>query len=220
MTRPESADDFIVIRASIPTTPFPPNSAREPITTDRLLLRPLQPDDLQALRTLRTQPEVMKWTKAGRIDQDIEETRSKLVPFLPPNDAITFNWAICLRDTGEFIGLGGCHLYPGSHGWPEVGYMLRKEVWGQGFATEFLTAWLRLWEQLPRSEREARVRRDTVGSGMSAGEVPVVAERLIAVIPESNTASQKVVRKSGFERFCDLGDGLIAFCYFPSSGKY
>lgn len=217
MTNPET-DDFIVIRATLPTIPFPLNNARPTITTDRLLIRPLQPDDLQALHTLRTQEEVMKWTAAERIDRDIEETRSKLATFLPPNDAITANCAICLRHTGELIGLGGCHLFLGEHGWPEVGYMLRKEFWGQGIATEFLTAWLRFWEQLPRSEREVKVRRDMVAGAGTVGEV--VEERLVGLVLESNVSSQAVLRKSGFERFCDLGDGLIAFCYFPSNSKH
>lgn len=212
----QEADDFIVLRANLPTVPFPSNNARPTLTTDRLLIRPLQPDDLQALHTLRTQEEVMKWTTAERIDRDIEETRSKLARSLPPNDAITANCAICLRETGELIGVGGCHLYPGSHGWPEVGYMLRKEFWGQGIATEFLTAWLRFWEQLPRSEREVKVRRDTVAGEARVGEV--VEERLVGLIAGDNIPSQKVIRKSGFQRFCDLEDGLIAFCYFPSKG--
>ncbi|CAG8925954.1 unnamed protein product [Penicillium salamii] len=212
-----ASDGFVTVRASLPALPLPPNSERPEITTNRLLLRPLQPNDLDALHVLRTQPDVMKWTRAGCIDESIEKTKSKLDPFLPPNDLETANCAICLKDTGELIGIGGCHLYPGSHGWPEIGYLLRQETWGQGFGTEFLSAWLRFWSELPRLEREVRVEKEMViGEGN-------VDEHLIAITEASNTASQKVLLKSGFQRFREFTEvddtktvDLVAFRFLPS----
>ena len=212
-----SSDGFVTVKAFLPTLPLPANSERAAVTTNRLLLRALQPNDLEALRVLRTQEDVMKWTKAGCIDETIEMTKAKLDPFLPPNDLITANCAICLKDTGEFIGIGGCHLYPASHGWPEVGYMLRKETWGQGLGTEFLNAWLRFWSELPRSEREVQVQKEmVVGEG-------AVDEHLIAITEASNGASQRVLLKSGFERFREFVEmddtktvNLVAFRFLPS----
>jgi RimJ/RimL family protein N-acetyltransferase len=208
--------EFVTVKALLPTIPLPANRERAAITTDRLLVRALQPSDLDALHVLRTQAEVMRWTSAGCIDESIEKTKSKLDPFLPPNDLVTANCAICLKDTGELVGIGGCHLYPGSHGWPEVGYMFRTEVWGKGFATEFLGAWLRFWSELPRTEREVRVQKEmVVGDG-------VVDECLIAITEASNDGSQRVLLKSGFERFREYVevDGaktvkLIAFRFVP-----
>jgi RimJ/RimL family protein N-acetyltransferase len=162
----------------------------------------------------------MKWTSSGTIDKDIEATREKLELFLPPNDAATFNCAICLKDTCEVVGMGGCHLFPAGHGWPEVGYMLRKEFWGGGLATEFLRAWLRLWGGLPREEREVRAEK-----AMVTGE-GVVPEQVIAITEASNGASQKVLLRVGFQRlreFIEADDSepdgfvkLVAFRYFPS----
>ncbi|KAJ5895626.1 hypothetical protein N7495_007317 [Penicillium taxi] len=209
--------EFITIRTLLPTIPIPPNSARPAITTSRLLLRALETTDLEALYTLRTQEEVMVWTSTGHIDKNIEDTKGKLEFFLPPNDATTANCAICWKETGEFIGIGGCHLYVGSHGWPELGYMLRKEVWGHGLATEFLSAWLRFWSGLPRSEQEITVHKSTVRSG--------VQEQITAVTDSRNAPSQHVLLKSSFEKFREYtkadgneSDGLIrlvAFRYFP-----
>ncbi|KAJ5551393.1 hypothetical protein N7535_000657 [Penicillium sp. DV-2018c] len=187
--------DFVTVKALLPTIPLPANSERPAITTDRLLLRALQPSDLDALHVLRTQEEVMRWTRAGCIDESPEETKTKLDSFLPPNDRITANCAICLKDTGDLVGVGGCHLYRGSYGWPELGYMFRSEVWGKGFASEFLSAWLQFWLELPRTEQEARVHKETVvGEG-------VVDEHLIAITEAENAGSQRVLVKSGFERF-------------------
>ncbi|KAJ5130882.1 uncharacterized protein N7515_006921 [Penicillium bovifimosum] len=209
-------EDFVTVKALLPTIPLPANSERPAITTDRLLLRALQPSDLDALHVLRTQKEVMRWTRAGCIDESLEMTKSNLDLFLTPNDHVTANCAICLKDTGELIGIGGCHRYPGSYGWPEIGYMFRTEVWGKGFATEFLSAWLQFWLDLPRTEREARVQK-----GMVIGE-GVVDEHLIAITETENAASQRVLVKSGFEPFREYVEvvgtktvNLIAFRFVP-----
>lgn len=217
---PSESNEIVTVRSLLPTLPLPTNNERAAVTTNRLTIRALQPTDLEAFYALRTEEDVMKWTSAGRIDRDIEETRAKLNPFLSPNDTATFNCAICLKDTGEFIGIGGCHLFPAEHGWPEVGYMLRKEFWGRGLGSEFLNAWLRMWSDLPRRERESRVQRKMVAG---EGEVD---EHLIAITEESNVPSQKVLRKAGFEKFREWtegseGDGkrivkLVAFRFFPS----
>ncbi|KAJ5351136.1 hypothetical protein N7452_000110 [Penicillium brevicompactum] len=211
-----ASDSFVPVKAYLPTLPLPPNSQRSEITTSRLLLRPLRSNDLDALHILRTQQDVMKWTTAGCIDENIEKTKSKLDPFLPPHDIDNANFAICLKASGELIGIGGCHLYPGSHGWPEIGYMLRQETWGQGLGTEFLTAWLRFWSELPRSEREVCVEKEMViGEGH-------VDEHLIAITEASNSASQRVLSKSGFQRFREFSEvqgtktvNLVAFRFVP-----
>jgi RimJ/RimL family protein N-acetyltransferase len=212
--------EFVAVRSLLPTLPLPTNNERAAVTTNRLIIRALEAADLEAFYTLRTEPDVMKWTSAGRIDRDIEETRSKLNLFLSPNDATTFNCAICLKDTSEFIGIGGCHLFPADHGWPEVGYMIRRDFWGRGLVSEFLSAWLEMWSDLPRTKRESRVQRKMV-----VGE-DAVNEHLIAITEENNYASQKVLLKAGFEKFREWVDGsedhpkgtkkLVAFRFFPS----
>jgi RimJ/RimL family protein N-acetyltransferase len=214
-----SGQDVVTVRSFLPTIPLPGNHDRPDITTSRLIIRALKSSDLEAFHILRTQEPVMKWTKAGCIDQNIEQSKAKLDPFLAPNDATTANCAICLKETGEFIGIGGCHLYPADHGWPEVGYMLRTETWGQGLATEFLSAWLKYWSELPRTEREIEVQKNMVDSEGT------VEEQLIAITEKSNVPSQKVLIKAGFQRFrefIEVEDSktkeLVAFRFFASKG--
>ncbi|AEO70112.1 8497e7f8-9dde-4c60-b873-397edd35bb8d [Thermothielavioides terrestris] len=115
---------FVRVRTTRPRSPFPPNSARQPIITPRLILRALTPEDIPALHVLRTQPEVMRWTALGRPDADLEETRRRMERSYPPNDTASFNFAICARGVdgdadaaGELIGIGGCALTKGSFGW-------------------------------------------------------------------------------------------------------
>ncbi len=151
-------------------------------------------DDLAAFHGLRTQPEVMRFTIQGRVDKDLAETQTKLDDYM--DNAMKINFAICLRETGEMVGVGGSNSGE-SFGWPEVGYMIRKEHWGKGLASEFLRAFLAFWKELPRDVAEMKVDRRTV-DGLSE-EGGLVPEQLIAVTEILNTKSQSMLRKCGFE---------------------
>ncbi|KAI1309593.1 acetyltransferase domain-containing protein [Xylaria venustula] len=193
----------IKVKTTLPRRPLPPNTARRPIHTARLVIRPLTQDDLAALHTLRTQPAVMANTALGRIDQDLAETQTKLDPFLAPRDADTYNPGIYLAATGELIGLGGVFGAGSLLGWPEVGYMIRAEHWGRGYATEFLTAFVEDWWRLPRGEVEVDVDKLSVseGEGEGEGEGGKVPELLCAIVEDTNAGSLRVMEKAGFKRF-------------------
>lgn len=221
---------FVRIRTTLPRRPLPANAARQPVLTERLLLRALTIDDLPAVHELRTQPEGMRWTIAGVPDKDLDETRAKLELYLPPRDEASFNFAICERGTGALIGMGGCLMWRGSWGWPEVGYMIRREFWGRGLATEFLRGWVVAWDGLEREEVEVEVDGRTVDGVV--GEGGLVREQLVAVTAEGNDRSQGVLRKGGFEWFVtwlaeDLHKGkgpgslieLPTYRHFPGGRK-
>ncbi|KAH7111562.1 GNAT domain-containing protein [Dactylonectria macrodidyma] len=194
-----SPDDFIIVKTTLPARPLPPNTQRQTIETERLVLRPLRQSDIAAFHSLRSQPEVMHFTMQGRVDKDVAETQARLEPFLPPNDIENHNFAICLKETGEMIGIGGNHNFVSSFGWPEVGYMIRKEQWGQGLAPEFLRAFLEAWQKLPRVEAEVKVDpRSVNGLPQDGGLIP---EQLIAVTELENVRSQKTLHKCGFDLF-------------------
>ncbi|KAM7200418.1 acyl-CoA N-acyltransferase [Rhypophila sp. PSN 637] len=145
-------ETFIPIKTTLPKSPLPDSASRGTILTPRLLLRSITQADLQAYHTIRTDAEIMKWTVQGRVDHDLAETQEKLNLFLPPNDVLKCNWAICLRDGNknedgepELIGIGGVHIFSSTFGWPELGYMIRRDYWGLGLATEFLGAFVKYW---------------------------------------------------------------------------
>ncbi|ROW03774.1 hypothetical protein VMCG_05446 [Cytospora schulzeri] len=241
---------WTTIRTTLPN-PLPPTPSRQPITTQRLLLRPLRQTDLPSLHALQRQPEVMRWTSKGRPDADEAETARKLAEFLPPHDARTFNWAICLREgegegsgEGELIGIGGVHAFgvvddgdgggdgggDDEFGWPEVGYLFRREYWGMGLGTEFLRGFLGAWEDrmLCREVVERRVRVGSfvsVGGGDEHGSPVLAREQIVAIVDRNNGASRRVLEKCGFESFADFDEEdpcdpekvieLVAYRYFP-----
>ncbi|KAL6899987.1 acyl-CoA N-acyltransferase [Trichoderma evansii] len=193
-----SKPKWAIIKTALPERPLPLNSSRSPVMTDRLVIRALVPEDAHSLHILRTQPEVMANSPQGRPDKDLEETQQRLNLFLPPKDETTYNCAICLRETGEMIGIGGCHQLISMLGWPAIGYMIRKEFWGQGLATEFVKAWLESWCNLPRAEAEIEIDRRTLLPDEGEESSP---EQVTAFTLLDNMGSQRVLEKAGFERF-------------------
>ncbi|KAI0452486.1 acetyltransferase domain-containing protein [Xylaria acuta] len=189
---------------------IPPNTARAPIRTERLLIRPYTAADAEEVHTLRTQPEVMTWTSVGVVDKSVEQSRVFVERFLSPKDLETYNFAIVYlggasenKDAkGVIIGTAGAHKIRPDLGWPEVGYLFRKEYWGKELATEFLRAFTKAWWALPRMEIELEVDAASVKekAGNSGGMVEV-PEVLTAYIRATNIGSRRVLEKTGFKEY-------------------
>lgn len=187
--------ELVAVRSTLPVVPYPPLEQRGAILTERLLLRPYQESDLQALHEMNSDPAVAQWSAAGLADADIEATRTSLEPMLR-NVLERQDYIICLASTGQVIGLGGHHRRCGTLGWPELGYSLKKEFWGQGYGTEFLQGYLQWWWTLPRTEVELEVDKATIKDGQTGDTVP---ECMVAITIEANRASRRVMAKSGFQ---------------------
>ncbi|RMZ86927.1 hypothetical protein DV736_g5844, partial [Chaetothyriales sp. CBS 134916] len=176
------------------TRPLFPSPA-VPFTTPRLLLRPMRAEDAADLHILRTQYEVMKWTSTAKMDADLAFTASWMARFLPPNDATTFNFVVEeLSNPGRVIGIAGSHIAEP----PECGYMLRSDMWGKGYATEAVKAWLIEHWKLPR--KEVDVDEQMIGHFDRHVDNGIYRELLRADIVEDNLASAKVLKKCGFVR--------------------
>ena len=102
------------------------------IETDRLLLRPLVPGDIDEFVEMHATPEVM--ATMGRFD------RQRSVERLERNER---EWrdrghglmAVVERVTGRFAGRSGLKYWP-EFDETEVGWVLHPAYWGRGFATE------------------------------------------------------------------------------------
>ena len=131
-------------------------------------------DDLDDLHTLYHSPDVRKYYTEG-IPND-EEIRRELA-WIVDECYVQYGfgmWATMDKATGKFIGRCGlCPMDIEGHEEIEVTYMLAKEYWGQGLATEAAQAILKYgFEQ----------------AGVS---------RLICVINPGNLASARVAEKIG-----------------------
>ena len=107
------------------------------LNTERLLLRRLELGDLAPLYELYRDPEIRQYYPDGT--RTLEETREELEWFLHghPRHPELGLWATVERKTGLF--LGRCGLLP----WRiqgrdevELAFMIKKERWREGLATE------------------------------------------------------------------------------------
>lgn len=179
-----------------------------PILTDRLILRLFNPMDADAFHSLASQPEAME--SDGGYSVTFAFTNDRFFPLLPI-DTSFFYFGIFLKKSGDsegdLIGSGGVHdTVSLETGWPRLEFKFKKQYWGQGYATEFLTAFLEFWWKLPRQRSVVTIHESLVDPQNTTGHTP---ELLYAWTKPDNLEAQKVLQKFGFEYLDGLDNGLL-----------
>lgn len=117
------------------------------IETTRLLLRPLELSDAEAMFAMDRNPEVHKylWQNPSKSIEEsiqiIEYVRNQY-----QSNGIG-RFATIVKDTNEFIGWTGIKFVTeqpenGNINFYDYGYRLNEKFWGKGYGTEASTAWL------------------------------------------------------------------------------
>jgi len=110
----------------------------EPIRTRRLVLRPLGDQDVDALVSYRSLPEVCRWVPFQPMDADTVRTRLETQwsnrSLEKEGDAVTLG--VEVHATGELVGDVMLHWSSEVHRSGEVGYVLHPSHEGHGYATE------------------------------------------------------------------------------------
>ena len=142
------------------------------LVTERLLLRRLTEKDFPEVFAVLGDPEVMYAWEHGFSEQ---EARDWLARTFARYERDGFgHYAVELQQTGEFVGMvGAIRETLAGKDLLGIGWMLRKECWGNGYATEAAKAVL----------SDAFARLD--------------AEEVIADIRPENTASRRVAERLG-----------------------
>jgi len=153
------------------------------LTTERLELRPLEPEDLEDLAVLLGDPVGMASWPAPLT---FEETRSWIERNRARYAADGFGrCAVVWRESGELVGDAGL-ISTVVEGTPEVelGWVVRQDLWGRGIATEAGAAW-------------RNFAFETLG-----------LPRIVSMIDETNAPSRRVAEKLGMslERPATWGD--------------
>jgi RimJ/RimL family protein N-acetyltransferase len=142
------------------------------ITTERLVLRRLTPDDFDAVRRIHSDPEVM-WVYGGVFSE--QQTREWIQRNLDryARDGVGF-FAITLKSSSELVGCGGIIMQETDQGVePEIGYQMRRDQQGNGYATEM-----------------ARACMDYAFETLKSGHI-------ISLIRPDNMPSRRVAEKNG-----------------------
>jgi RimJ/RimL family protein N-acetyltransferase len=108
------------------------------IETKRLLLRPLTLGDVDALVALHDDPEVARFIK--RLERPAAEARLRLAE-REWRERGHGMFAVLDRVSGRFLGRAGLKYWD-QFDETEVGWALRRDAWGHGFATEAARACL------------------------------------------------------------------------------
>jgi len=109
------------------------------IETARLRLRMWRDDDVDALVPMHADEEVVRYLEDGSV-QDRERVARSVAAWREDWDRHGFGlWCAELRESGEaigFVGLAYPTWLPEAMPDVEVGWRLRRDVWGRGLATE------------------------------------------------------------------------------------
>jgi RimJ/RimL family protein N-acetyltransferase len=104
------------------------------LTTERLVLRPYEPSDVEPLVRLAGAREVAATTLRIPHPYTEADARNFIAACLASTEDEA-RFAIILRTDGQFCGGIGLRL-DGAHYHAELGYWLGVPFWGQGYATE------------------------------------------------------------------------------------
>lgn len=109
-----------------------------PIETARLLIRPFDGADVDAMAAIYGDPEVMRHVDLGVLDRD--GTATLLEEYRRAQDRRGFStWAVVEKASGDVVGDVGFGVYAPT-GEPELGYTLAAAVWARGYAFEAVRA--------------------------------------------------------------------------------
>ncbi len=146
------------------------------LPTSRLVLREFTAEDFAAVHAYGSDPQVTRWTVFGPNTED--DTRSFLQQaraFRAERPRRIFELAVTLSDDGRLIG--GCGLRRTDvDGEAFIGYVLRRDAWGRGYATE------------------------TARTLLTLGFERLGLRRIFADCHPANAASWRVMEKLGMRR--------------------
>lgn len=145
------------------------------LETERLTLTPLAEADGPLVHPIMADPEVMAhWDVAEIDDPDVvDQVLGSQMAAMDEERA--FYWAMRLTGDGTFLGLCDLSDIDWRHHRAEVGFILGKDSWGQGYAYEAMQA--------------------VMNFGATQG-----IQRLWARTHVGNDSSEKLLLKLGFEQ--------------------
>ncbi len=118
------------------------------LETDRLLLRPFEKSDAEALFDMDKNPEVHNylWQKPLTDIQEVYDYIEMVQKQYRDHNIGRFSAII--KETGELIGWTGIkyvtgHVENGNTNFFDYGYRLNQKFWNKGYATEASKAWLK-----------------------------------------------------------------------------
>ena len=153
-----------------------------PVETERLLLRPFEEGDFDAVYAMQSRPDVARWLYwEARTEGEARDALAKKIAstFLRGEGDPLF-FAVVRRSTGEVVGDVDLEWLSAEHRLGEIGYIVHPDRAGHGYATEAVAPML-------------RIAFEDVG-----------LHRVIGRVEARNAASARVLEKLGMRREAHL----------------
>jgi RimJ/RimL family protein N-acetyltransferase len=149
-----------------------------PVRTGRLLLRPLTVGDVDALLAYRSRPDVCRYVPFEPMTREVinERLASQWANTELTDEGQALTLGVEVAESGELIGDVVLFWHSRAHGGGEIGYVLRPDFGGRGYATEAARALLRL------------------------GFDELGLHRIIARLDERNESSARLARRLGMRQ--------------------
>lgn len=157
------------------------------LTTHRLLLKQIVPEDQKFIFEGLSHPEVIPFY--GVRYESFEATIAQMDWYHKMlKEGTGIPWKIVDKETLESTGVMSIYFYKPEHNKAEVGFWLLPQYWNKGFASEALKAAIEYW----KNEKKLH--------------------RLEGFVEEGNKASSKLLEKAGFAyegtmRDCEIKEG-------------
>lgn len=151
--------------------------------TERLILRDWTGADVAPFVRHTNRPEVMRWLGGVMPPGELEAMVRGRYMAWQAERGFTF-WVAQRKADGALLGFCGIKVSDGEDspvaGWHEIGWRLRADAWGQGYAREAATA------------------------ALDRAFGPIGAPRVVALTVKENVASWGLMERLGMERRADL----------------
>jgi [ribosomal protein S5]-alanine N-acetyltransferase len=146
-----------------------------PVETERLRLRSLEADDAERLFEIYGDAETMRFVgRTGRPIADLGATERAIEAIRSHQAFHGFGlWAMDERDGSPLVGVAGLAWVEGHGPDVEAAYILRRDRWGRGYATEAL------------------------GAVLEIGHEQLGMDRIVALAYVENDTSRRVMEKAG-----------------------
>ena len=153
------------------------------IETGRLRLRNWTPADVEAFHRHTNTPEVMRWLGGVKSREDISAIVNERFILWQESRGHTF-WVVERKEDAAFLGFCGLKIADdeGSpvEGEIEIGWRLREDAWGQGYA------------------------REAAAASLDFAFERLAARRVVALTVAGNSPSWGLMRRLGMTRRPDL----------------
>ena len=148
-----------------------------PIVTGRLVLRDFRSEDAPAVHVYGSDPEVVRYLPWGpNTEAESQAFLKRMLADQAEEPRTKFELPVTLKASGELSGSCGVRIRSVNRREAVMGYVYRRDVWGNGYATE-----------------AARVL-------VAFGFEQLGMHRIYATCDVNNVASARVLEKAGMQR--------------------